>query len=174
MFIHFGMSTFDGDELSKGDKSSSSYRPDKLDVDQWVSVARDAGMKYAVLTAKHVAGHCLWPSRHTDYHVATSGNKTNGVEAFVTACAKRGVKPGLYYCSWDNHHRFGSVTPTFARWDSAFTTQAYRDFQLVQVEELLTQFGRLSKCGLISPACSATKVGANSTTRLPGYSPTPW
>jgi len=139
MFIHFGMSTYDGDELSKGDKPSSFYRPDKLDVDQWVSVARDAGMKYAVLTAKHVSGHCLWPSRHTDYHVGTSGNKTNVVEAFVEACAKRGVKPGLYYCSWDNHHRFGSGTLTYTQ--SAFTTSDYRDFQLAQVEELLTQFG---------------------------------
>ncbi|HLG39242.1 MAG TPA: hypothetical protein VI461_06215, partial [Chitinophagaceae bacterium] len=52
MFIHFGMSTFDGDEFSKGDKSASLYNPDKLDVNQWAGVARDAGMKYAVLTAK--------------------------------------------------------------------------------------------------------------------------
>ena len=51
MFIHFGMSTFDGDEYSKGDKKPSLYNPDKLDADQWVGVARDAGMKYAVLTA---------------------------------------------------------------------------------------------------------------------------
>ena len=62
MFIHFGMSTYDGDELSRGDKPASLYAPDKLDIDQWVSVARDAGMKYMILTAKHVAGHCLWPT----------------------------------------------------------------------------------------------------------------
>lgn len=143
MYIHFGMSTFDGDELSKGDKPSSYYRPNKLDVGQWVSVARDAGMKYAVLTTKHVAGHCLWPSKHTDYHVGTSGNPTNVVEEFITACHKCGVLPGLYYCSWDNHHRFGSVSPTFTRWESAYTTSEYRDFQMAQVEELLTQFGPL-------------------------------
>src|SRR5512134_1596672 len=93
MFIHFGMSTFDGDELSKGDKPSTFYRPDKLDVDQWISTARDAGMKYAVLTAKHVAGHCLWPSKHTTYTVANSTNKTDAVEQFVKACEKRGVLP---------------------------------------------------------------------------------
>lgn len=143
MFIHFGMSTFDGDELSRGDKPSSYYRPDKLDVDQWVSVARDAGMKYAVLTAKHVSGHCLWPSKHTDYHVGTSGNRINVVEAFMRACEKRGILPGLYYCSWDNHHTFGSVSPNFTRWESAFTTAEYRDFQMAQVGELLTQFGPL-------------------------------
>jgi alpha-L-fucosidase len=67
-------------------------------------------MKYAVLTTKHVAGHCLWPTKLNDYHVGTSGNKTDVVEAFVNACEKRGVLPGFYYCSWDNHNRFGSRT----------------------------------------------------------------
>lgn len=145
MFIHFGMSTFDGNELSFGDSPATRYAPDRLDVDQWVSVARDAGMKYAVLTAKHVAGHCLWPSRHTDYHVGNSGNKTDVVAAFVTACEKRGVRPGLYYCSWDNHNRFGSLTPSFGPWQHAYTTQAYRDFQQKQIEELLTQYGPIEE-----------------------------
>jgi len=141
MFIHFGMSTYDGDELSKGDKPSSFYAPDRLDVDQWVQVARDAGMRYAVLTAKHVAGHCLWPSKHTDYHVGTSGNKTDIVEKFVSACEKHGLMAGFYYCSWDNHHTLGSITPSFTRWNDAFTTSAYREFQHRQIEELLTNYG---------------------------------
>jgi alpha-L-fucosidase len=59
MFIYFGMSTFDGNELSHGDKPASFYNPDKLDVDQWIAVARDAGMKYALLTTKYVAGFCF-------------------------------------------------------------------------------------------------------------------
>src|SRR5213593_4641814 len=75
MFIHFGMSTFVGQELPDGKAPSTTYAPDKLDVDQWISVARDCGMKYAVLTAKHVAGHCLWPSALTDYDIDTSSNK---------------------------------------------------------------------------------------------------
>src|SRR3954469_12354325 len=112
MFIHFGMSTFDADEVSKGDKPADFYAPDKLNVDQWCQVARDAGMKYAVLTAKHVAGHCLWPSKQTDYHVGTSSNKTDVVQKFVEACDKRGVMAGFYYCSWDNHHKLGSITPS--------------------------------------------------------------
>jgi alpha-L-fucosidase len=141
MFIHFGMSTFDGRELSLGDRPSTDYAPDRLDVDQWIGVARDAGMRYAILTAKHVSGHCLWPSRHTDYHVGTSGNRTDVVEAFVRACERRGLMAGFYYCSWDNHHRFGSLTPSFTRWEHAYTTQEYRDFQTAQIEELLTQYG---------------------------------
>src|SRR4051812_43295333 len=91
MFIHFGMSTFVGQELPSGNEPSSTYAPTQLDVDQWVQVARDAGMKYAVLTAKHVAGHCLWPSKFTDYDVETSASKTDVVGEFVRACEKHGL-----------------------------------------------------------------------------------
>lgn len=151
MFIHFGMSTYDGDELSKGDKPAEFYAPDNLDVDQWVQVASDAGMKYAVLTTKHVSGFALWPTKHTDYHVGNSSNKTDVVEAFVRACGKHGIMPGLYYCSWDNHHRFGSMTPTFTRWESAFTTVEYREFQAKQMEELLSQYGRIGEVWIDIP-----------------------
>lgn len=164
MFIHFGMSTYDGEELSKGTASSTLYAPDKLDVDQWISVARDAGMAYAVLTTKHVSGHCLWPTKHTDYSVATSSNKTDVVEKFVEACAKHGVKPGFYYCSWDNHHRFGSQTPTDIQWTEVmnrfpkegesiapYTSSLYQTFQTAQVTELLTQYGEIAEVWIDIP-----------------------
>jgi len=140
MFIHFGMSSFLGQELPDGNAPASTYAPDRLDVDQWIGIARDAGMRYAVLTTKHVAGHCLWPSRHTDYTVAASGNRTDVVAAFVKACERRGVKPGFYYCSWDNHNRFGSVTPS-DKGKRPFTTSLYQDFQTAQITELLTGYG---------------------------------
>ena len=160
MFIHFGMSTFLGEELPHGRHGASTYAPDALDVDQWIAVARDAGMTYAVLTTKHVAGHCLWPSDHTDYHVGHSAETTDVVAAFTDACRRHGLMPGLYYCCWDNHHRFGSVTPTdtHLRWGEelgfrrntrhqheAYTTAAYRDFQLRQIEELLTRYGPIGE-----------------------------
>jgi alpha-L-fucosidase len=163
MFIHFGMSTFTASELPDGKAPSTLYAPDKLDVEQWVSVIRDAGMKYAVLTAKHVAGHCLWPSKYTKYHVGTSGNKTDVIEKFVTTCAKKGIMPGLYYCSWDNHHRFGSKTPTdTAVWERerlgrvadpqlSYTSLAYREFQTAQLEELLTQYGKIGEVWIDIP-----------------------
>lgn len=155
MFIHYGMSTYVENELPDGKTPPSTYAPDKLDVDQWVSVARDAGMKYAVLTTKHVAGHCLWPSAHTDYTVANSGNTTDVVEAFVKSCEKRQVRPGFYYCSWDNHNRFGSKTPSDGGgWQEMnsfpktqienlppYTTSLYQNFQTAQITELLTKYG---------------------------------
>lgn len=146
MFIHFGMSTFVNNELPDGLAPASTYSPDKLDVDSWIQIARDAGMTYAVLTTKHVAGHCLWPTRFTDYNVTKSGNTTDAVEAFVKACAKHGVKPGFYYCSWDNHNRFGSQTPSDKPgFDNAYTTSVYQTFQTNQINELLTQYGPIAE-----------------------------
>ena len=162
MFIHFGMSTFLDSELPGGSEPSTAYAPDKLDVDQWVAVARDAGMKYAVLTTKHVAGHSLWPTKHNDYHVGTSGNQTDVVAAFVKACERRGVKPGFYYCAWDNHNRFGSVTPNLAPLppgrngpptgrNFAYVTQAYLDFQWAQITELMENYGPITEWWLDIP-----------------------
>ena len=108
MFIHFGMATYTGrsneNNPHNAAEPSTLYAPTNLDVDQWIRVAKDAGMKYAVLTAKHTAGHCLWDSKvqfrgkEFDYDVATSGNKTDVVAEFVKACKKYGVTPGLYWC----------------------------------------------------------------------------
>lgn len=146
MFIHFGMSTFLGQELPDGKAPATVYAPDRLNVAQWVSVARDAGMKYAVLTTKHVAGHCLWPTKHTDYSVANSADKTDVVEAFVTACRDKGILPGFYYCSWDNHNRFGSQTASDPPgWNAMFTTSRYQTFQTAQITELLTQYGPIAE-----------------------------
>lgn len=152
MFIHFGMSTFLGQELPDGKAPASTYDPDRLDVDSWIQIARDAGMRYAVLTTKHVAGHCLWPTKHTEYSVATSGNKTDVVEAFVKACAKRGLRPGFYYCSWDNHNRFGSQTPSDPPgWNKSFTTSLYQTFETNQITELLTQYGSVDEMWIDIP-----------------------
>jgi alpha-L-fucosidase len=164
MFIHFGMSTFTGQELPDGRTPAAAYAPDRLDVDQWVSVARDAGMKYAVLTAKHVAGHCLWPSAHTDYTVQNSTDKTDVVEAFIRSCEKREIRAGLYYCSWDNHHRFGSKTPSDGGWEGMngfpvdaaaplppYTTSLYHHFQTAQITELLTRYGPICETWIDIP-----------------------
>jgi alpha-L-fucosidase len=169
LFFHFGMGTFDGEEFdynhSSGTKPSTTYAPTALDVGQWLDLAKSAGARYAVLTAKHVAGHALWPSRYTDYHVGTSGNKTDVVRAFTEGCRQRGILPGLYYCAWDNHHRFGSVTRsdvlTFSRGVGAdlwspkdqrpFTTERYREFMWQQLDELTTGYGPLGEVWIDIP-----------------------
>ncbi len=169
MFIHFGMSTYEEKEFPDGNSPLSLYQPDKLDVDQWVSVARDAGMRYAVLVAKHVAGLCLWPSDYTDYTVANSPVKTDVFEKFVRACEDKGLEAGFHYCSWDNHHKFGSMPPLEGRWDMeemgtfpkgglsdtdklpCYTSSVYQNFQTAQVTELLTQYGPIGETWIDIP-----------------------
>jgi alpha-L-fucosidase len=125
-------------------------------------------MRYAVLTAKHVAGHCLWPTRCTPYSVAASGDTRDVVGWFVDECRKKGVLPGLYYCSWDNHNRFGSKTPSDAAHEGAwlemngfppdqvqdlpfYTTSLYQAFQTAQLDELLTQYGPIEEVWIDIP-----------------------
>jgi alpha-L-fucosidase len=111
-----------------------------LDVDSWIKVAAEAGARYAVLTSKHVSGFCLWPTRYTDYHVGNSGNPTDVVGEFVDACERHGLMAGLYYCSWDNHHTLGSLTPSMTSWDDAFTSAEYHEFQENQLRELAERY----------------------------------
>jgi alpha-L-fucosidase len=141
MFIHFGMSTFLGEECPDGLADPMLYAPETVDADGWVRLAKEAGMRYVVLTAKHVAGHCLWPSAATTYHVGASRNTTDVVAAVAEACARHGMGFGLYYCSWDNHHRFGTVTAGDVGIYQSTVTREYLDFQLQQLEELLIGYG---------------------------------
>ncbi|MDD4869096.1 MAG: alpha-L-fucosidase [Kiritimatiellae bacterium] len=154
MFISFDVEAFCGVPLlsknnkDKGGPPAKAYAPDKLDVGQWISVARDAGMKYAVLTAKRYSGFCLWPSKHTDYTVANSGNKTDVVEEFVKACTERGVQPGLYYDSLDLHHCFGRRQEDVWR----HTTSLYQAFMTNQITELLTNYGSIAEVWIDIPS----------------------
>jgi alpha-L-fucosidase len=105
LFIHFSMNTFVGTQQVPNPPPATTYAPpSSLDVDAWVKLAKDAGMKYAVLTTRHSAGFCLWDSKvpwhgkEFDYDVAASSNKTDVVQAFMDACKKYGIAPGFYYC----------------------------------------------------------------------------
>jgi alpha-L-fucosidase len=126
---------------------ASIYAPDKLDVGQWIAVARDAGMKYAVLTAKRHPGFCLWPSKCTDYTVAKSGNKTDVVEKYVRACEKCGVQPGLYYPSVDFHHLGGRR----AEDDWKYVTSIHQTFMTDQITELLSGYGPIAEVWIDIP-----------------------
>jgi len=102
--FHFSMNTFTGDDYETGKVPATTYNPTKLDVRQWISAAHDLGAKYAVLTAKHMSGFALWDSEGYDYDVTASGNKTDVVAAFMTACREFKIRPGFYYCILDPHN----------------------------------------------------------------------
>jgi alpha-L-fucosidase len=129
MFIHFGINTFWDEEWTDGSKPPSSYAPDTIDADQWISTARDAGMKYVILVTKHVDGFCLWKSQYTDYSVAASSNKADVVDAVARACKKYGVQLGLYYSLWDRHQNADLQDTSLDR--------DYNRYVVRQIKELL-------------------------------------
>ena len=155
MFLHYGMSTF-SDKPAPGlfeHLPPSAFCPDKQDPEQWVKVARDAGMKYVILTTKHASGFCLWPSKHNDYHVGNSGVKTDVVESFVSACQKHSLKPALYYAGTTGLPGGSSAGGTFDKeeWPS-YVTREQQDRRLAEVEELLTQYGAIEEIWFDGPS----------------------
>ncbi|MBN2010706.1 alpha-L-fucosidase [candidate division KSB1 bacterium] len=100
-FIHFNDNTFVENEISKN-IDPKVFDPPVLDFDGMMNVFQKAGVKYAVLTARHTSGFCLWDSKATDFDIMNSAYPHDAVKLFVDACRKRGIKPGLYYCLWGN------------------------------------------------------------------------
>ena len=86
------------------DKFVDEFNPVEFDADAWVRVAKEAGMKYIVITAKHHDGFCLWPSRLTDYDIESTPFKRDLLGALTEACRKYGVAMCFYYSIMDWHH----------------------------------------------------------------------
>lgn len=136
LFLHFGVNTFTGREWGDGTEDPRIFNPTRLDCRQWASAAKAAGMKIAILTAKHHDGFCLWPSQMTDHSVKSSpwrDGRGDLVREFVDAMREAGIRPGLYLSPWDRHEKTYGDSPR------------YNDFYCAQLRELLTQYGPLAE-----------------------------
>jgi len=130
-FFHFGINTFTGSEWGNGKENPTIFNPTALDTDQWIKTIADAGFTGAILTAKHHDGFCLWPSEYTDFSVKSSGSQTNVVKAFAESCKNYGVKFGFYLSPWDQN------APSYGK------SEAYNDYYVSQLTELLTNYGEV-------------------------------
>ena len=146
MFIHYNMATYRGVQWVKGYHDPSIFNPgSKIDTDAWADAAVSAGMTDGVLTVKHVAGFCLWDSRHTTYDVMHPDcpYKQDLVAQFIQSFKSRGLKVGLYYC-W-RHPGFGKeykVLPPECD-PATHTLKEQNEFQKAQVAELIETYPKV-------------------------------
>lgn len=86
------------------DEWKASWNPVAFDADAWARAARDAGMRYVVITSKHHDGFCLWDSAHTDWDVGSTKNRTDVLRELAAACARHGLRFCTYHSIMDWHH----------------------------------------------------------------------
>ncbi|QGG54872.1 alpha-L-fucosidase [Paenibacillus sp. FSL W8-1187] len=161
MFIHWGIYAIPArgewvrsfERMSDEDYQTyvDEFNPDRYDPKAWAKAAKDAGMTYAVLTAKHHDGFCLFDSKHTTYKSTNTPCGRDLVREFLDAFREEGLKVGLYFSLIDWHHpdfpAYGDrIHPM--RDDESFRRDperfdAYLDDMHAQVRELLTGYGKL-------------------------------
>ena len=135
-FVHFGINTFYGTEWGDGTENPARFNPKTVDCRQWARELKAAGFDTAILTAKHHDGFCLWPTATTDHSVKSSpyqAGQGDVVRAFTDACREFGLKPGIYLSPWDRH-------------EPCWGTDAYNEFYLQQLTELLSNYGPIYEC----------------------------
>jgi alpha-L-fucosidase len=109
-----------------------------------VKVAKDAGMKYMVLTTKHHDGFCLWDTKQTDYNIMHSPFARDIVKELSAACPKQGVRFGAYYSIADWHHPdFPNGSPGGSTKKPNPNLDGYTDYLKKQVTELTKNYGPL-------------------------------
>jgi len=148
MFIHWGLYSQLGRNewvmnleripVREYERLAWTWRPKPRAAREWARLAREAGMKYMVMTTKHHEGFLLWDSKMTDYNAVQRGPGRDLVREYVEACREFGLRVGFYYSLMDWHH------PDGAR--CAFDQKARERFLAFTkgcVRELMANYGRI-------------------------------
>jgi alpha-L-fucosidase len=164
MFIHWGLYALparhewvkNAERMTNDQyqKYFNMFNPDMWDPHEWAKMAKAAGMKYVVLTAKHHEGFCLFDSKFTDYKATNTPYGKDLIKEYVEAFRAEGLKVGFYYSLIDWHHpdyTIDRVHPQRQESDTAYVRlnkgrdmNKYRAYIKNQVRELLTNYGEIS------------------------------
>jgi alpha-L-fucosidase len=154
MFIHWGPVSLKGTEIgwSRGsqipieeyDGLYKRFDPVLFDADEWVKVAKAAGMKYMVFTTKHHDGFCMWDTKQTDFNIMGSPFGRDVVKELSDACRKGGIAFGTYHsvCDW-HHPDFPLGSPGGKTRKPSPNLERYTTYLRNQVTELITKYGPL-------------------------------
>jgi len=149
LFIHWGMYSLFGrgeqvlyrEHLKPSEyrERADEFRPTRFDPRDWAKTALSAGARYAVLTAKHHDGFCMWDSRTTPFTAARTGLRRDYVAEYVRAFGKAGLRVGLYFSTadWSQPSYFAGPRRDPAGF-RAFVQTTHE-----QVRELCTRFGKI-------------------------------
>lgn len=161
MFIHWGLYAIpargewvrNGERISNEDyqKYFDEFDPVRYDPVKWAKTAKNAGMKYVVMTAKHHDGFCLFDSSLTDYKATNTKAARDLMREYVDAFRAEGLKVGFYYSLLDWHHEHYPAYEDLVHpmrgnenyKDRKIDFSKYVDYLHGQVRELLTNYGKI-------------------------------
>lgn len=161
LFIHWGLYSIParGEWVMTAEKMSKEayqtyfdeFNPLHYTPGAWAKAAKNAGMKYAVMTAKHHDGFCLFDSEFTDYKATNTLARRDLIKEYTDAFRAEGLKVGLYYSLIDWHHpdyphygdRHHPMRANPAYKDSEHDFDNYLKYMHGQVRELCTNYGKI-------------------------------
>lgn len=161
MFIHWGLYAIPArgewirsvERISNEDyqKYFDEFNPDDYDPKKWARAAKEAGMKYAVMTTKHHDGFCLFDSKLTDYKATNTKAGRDLTREYVEAFRAEGLKVGFYYSLLDWHHedypaygdRHHPMRNNDAYKGKPCNFDRYIEYMHGQVRELLANYGKI-------------------------------
>jgi alpha-L-fucosidase len=161
MFIHWGLYAIPargewvrGTEEMPTERYMEYFRefaPDRYDPRAWARAAKQAGMDYAVMTAKHHDGFCLFDSALTEFKATNTGAKRDLIAEYLEAFRAEGLKVGIYYSLIDWHHKdyphFGDRAHPMRNNEEykgkEHVFDRYLEYMHGQVRELCTNYGKI-------------------------------
>lgn len=163
MFLHWGLYALPArhewvkknERMTDADyqKYFDAFNPDLYDPREWARQAKQAGMKYAVITSKHHEGFCLFDSKFTDYKATNTPARRDLIKQWVDAYRAEGLKVGFYYSLLDWHHpsytidrnhpQSAATDEEYDRLNKGRDMAVYRQYLKDQVRELLTNYGKI-------------------------------